>query len=204
MTQESFFPDIPPKTEKQDQKHREAQRNFEDQLAKVPYGDRYAALVGEGWDWRKAVYIAWASLPSSKREPSTLKELAEQIGVSRGMFSAWRGKNPAINARIARFSAGNLLEHIADVDQALLNSAKSDEYKSVQDRRLFYERAGVITSRHKIDLTARQSEGKALEDMTSEELAAEVAREEHLAELARKEAEENSGLPFEEGGEDDR
>lgn len=169
MTQESLFSDLEPKTE-YDQKHREAKLAFEATMGDMPYGDRYAALLGEGWGWRKAAYIAWESLPKGKRDPKTKGELADELGVSRSMFAVWKAKNPTILNRIARFSAANLLAHAADVDQAMLDSASDPSYKGVQDRRLFYERTKLIASRHKVDLTLGESKGDAIEDMSDAEL----------------------------------
>lgn len=152
LTQEPLFTELPAKTE-HDQKHREAQRVFEAVLGDLPYGDRYSALVGQGWDWRKAAYIAWLSMPSDKREPSTKKEFAIKLGLSDGsVFSGWEAKNDAIAATAFRFSQANVLAHIASVDQAMIDVASTPSYKSAPAMRLFYERAGVLANANKVNV----------------------------------------------------
>ena len=54
------------------------------------------------WDWRKALYIAWSSVPKSKREPKTLEQFVALLGLSSsGTIRNWRAHDPGIAERIA-------------------------------------------------------------------------------------------------------
>jgi len=94
------------------------------------------------WDWRKALYIAWAALPRGQREPKTLGELANMLGVRASTMRKWRLHDPEIVARISETPRRLLLEHVADVYQALVDVATMADPRAFQDRRLFLEMTG--------------------------------------------------------------
>ena len=180
MDQPPLIPGIDPK-QIDDQTHAEAQRVFEFALGDFPGGDRYKALIRQGWEWRKAAYIAWASLPRGERFPKTLDTdkdgnpgFSQIIGLSdASAIRDWRSKNKAIDAMVSRFSMQGLMEHIADVDKALVESASDSSYKNKPDRDLFYLRTGVIVPRAKVGISIEdESVGDALETMTDEQLIA--------------------------------
>lgn len=181
MTQLGLIPDVEPKNEI-DHRHLEAQRVFEAVLSDLPYGDRYSALMGQGWEWRKAAYIMWLSIPKDEREPKTKKEFAKTLGLVDGaVFSGWEAKNPAIAAEAFRFSQANLLGNIASVDKALTEVASKASYKSAPAMRLFYERAGVLANANKVNVLIDNSTGAGqLGEMSNAELLAELAEIEKL------------------------
>lgn len=100
------------------------------------------------WDWRKALYIAWASLPRNARAPKTLEELVSLLGLSSsGTIRNWRRNDPGIIERIASVPAELLLEHVADVLDALTVVASDPDPKAHQDRKLFLELTKVYIPR---------------------------------------------------------
>lgn len=111
--------------------------------------DDYHELRNEGWDWRKAVYIAWAASPVIGRWPATQGELAT---VCLGMTSdrvirKWKANEPGIEERIVLMQAEPLMAHRRDVIDALVEVARQADPKSHQDRKLFLEMTGDYTPR---------------------------------------------------------
>lgn len=103
------------------------------------------------WDWRKALYIAWASLPKSKRSPSTLEGLCDLLGLSSsGSIRNWRRDDPEIMERIASLPATLLLDHVADVLDALTTVAALTDPRAHPDRKLFLEIAQVYHPRGEV------------------------------------------------------
>lgn len=76
--------------------------------------EQYLNLREEGWDWRKAAYIAWMSTPPEVRWPKTLESLASEVlGLnSTSTIRKWRGKQPEIGKRIETLRV-ELLTHMA-------------------------------------------------------------------------------------------
>lgn len=126
---------------------------FEQMLGDLPWADTYSALLEEGWEWRKAAYIAWASLPATTRQPQNLADFAAIIGL-RGSktIRAWRMKNKAIDLQVQKLSLTNLLDSAPAVVEALVESASSPNYKSAPDRKLFFEMTGMYVPRSKIGI----------------------------------------------------
>jgi hypothetical protein len=92
------------------------------------------------WDWRKALYIAWASLPKHLREPKTLEGLVSLLGLSSsGSIRNWRRNDPGIMERIVSLPAELLLDHVSDVLSALTTVASDPDPKAHPDRKLFLE-----------------------------------------------------------------
>lgn len=136
-----------------DQSHAAELALFEQMLGGLPWADTYSALLEEGWEWRKAAYIAWASLPATTRQPQNLADFASIIGL-RGSKSirAWRLKNKAIDLAVQKLSLSNLLDSAPAVVEALVESASSPNYKSAPDRKLFFEMTGMYVPRSKIGI----------------------------------------------------
>lgn len=108
------------------------------------------------WDWRKALYIAWASLPRPLREPKTLEGLVSLLGLSSsGAIRNWRRKDAGIMERIASLPAELLLEHVADVLDALTTVASDPDPKAHPDRKLFLEITRVYHPRGVVELAGR-------------------------------------------------
>ena len=104
----------------------------------------YLALRAEGWDWRKAAFIAWAAQPVVGRWPETQEELAQQVlGLkSDRVICKWRNENPAIGERIEAMQVAPLMLHRRDVIEALIAVASLDSPSAHQDRKLFLEMTG--------------------------------------------------------------
>lgn len=95
------------------------------------------------WGWRKAAYIAWAATPKALREPKTLEELAQLLGLaSAGTIRNWRRKDPGIAERIAELPRQFLAERVPDVMAALGMVASLPDPRAHQDRRMFLEMVG--------------------------------------------------------------
>jgi hypothetical protein len=123
---------------------REVRRLFETQAGAEPWMADYFELLAEGWDWRQAVYMLWATQPADARKPATQMELATtMLGLrSDRVIREWREKNPAIDVRIRQLQLSMLTKHRADVLATLVAMAKTEDYKAHQDRKLFLEMTG--------------------------------------------------------------
>lgn len=130
----------------------------------------YVRLLQQGWPWRVAVYIAWASSPRVGRWPETLEKLAtEVLGLaSPRVIFTWRRKYPSINSVVAMMQAAPLWEHRRDVIAALVKNAATADYKTFNDRKLFLEMTGDYVPRSQLDL------GKAARNDLSELSDAEL------------------------------
>lgn len=105
------------------------------------------------WDWRKALYIAWSSVPRSQREPKTIEALADLLGLANtGTIRAWRAKDRGIDERIATLPRQLLLGHVADVYGALVEVASSADPRAHQDRKLFLELVGEYAQRSEVEV----------------------------------------------------
>lgn len=132
--------------------------------ATAPWWEDYLALRQETdargkarWDWRKAVYIAWASLPDSRRWPPTQKELATAVlGLADDRtIRKWRAKDPGLDDRVAGLTSAVLFKHRANVFDALISVAASPEPNAHKDRKLFLELTGDYQPRQAIALTGQ-------------------------------------------------
>jgi hypothetical protein len=159
-----------------DQTHAAERALFAEMLGDLPWSDTYLALLEEGWEWRKAAYIAWASLPAKTRQPQDLGEFAGVIGL-RGTkpIRSWRLKNKAIDLAVQRLSLSSLLDSAPAVIDALIASASDANYKAAPDRKLYFEMTGMYVPRSKI--------GVGLEDSSTDDDMSNLSREE-LARLA--------------------
>lgn len=129
----------------------------------------YEELIEAGWGHRVAVYIAWAACPKGKRAPKTISALAQVLGLnSPRQIYEWRKQNPVIDETVSLMQAAPLFAHRADVIQALVDSAKTPDYKNAPDRRLYFNLTGDL------DETTLKIKKAAtdLSDLTDEELAA--------------------------------
>jgi hypothetical protein len=136
------------------------------------------------WDWRKALYIAWASLPKHLREPKTLEELVSLLGLgSSGTIRNWRRNDPEIVERIAAVPKELLLDHVSDVLAALTAVAADPDPKAHQDRKLFLELTKVYNPKGIIELEGSIGLDDPLED----------ADQAAVEELLRARARERSG-----------
>lgn len=125
---------------------RQARRAFLDKSKKCPWLQEYLQLRLEGWDWRKAAYIAWAASPIKGRWPENQQNLAEEIlGLhSDRTIRTWREKNPEIDERVARLQVEPLMQHRRDVVMALIDSAKKIGKSGAPDRRTYFTLTGDL------------------------------------------------------------
>lgn len=107
----------------------------------------YLQLLAGGWDWRVAVYIAWKATPKKYRWPESQEELAtEVLGLSSDrVISAWRAKNPAIDAMVQDVGSARVLDRLSDSIEAMLEVAAMPNYKGRGDRELHFKLAGVLS-----------------------------------------------------------
>lgn len=147
--------------------------------------EEYHRLLGQGWKWRTAAWIAWAASPKVGRWPATQMELATQVlGLtSDRTIIAARKKNPAIDEMVGVMQAAPLMEHIRDINEALAASAQLVGRNGNPDRKLAYEMLGLYAPKVRVE------SGKLLpektEDMSAEQLAElKAGLEEKLAELS--------------------
>lgn len=181
------------------QEHPEALALFEHAFAGYSGYEHFQALLEEGWGWRKAAYIAWSSLPKSERWPERIDNsdpdepgLAQILGLtSASAIYKWR-RNKAIMAAIASASVGRLVAHVADVDEALLNSAKNEDYKHNPDRQLFYARTGIYVPKSKVGISLGEDDANDFEQMSTEELLKLVGEDIDADELLALEAGDGS------------
>lgn len=147
-----------------------ARRAFDDREQKPEWYGQFDDLLNAGWPFRVACYIAWASVPREKRSPKTLHGLAtEVLGLTsaRPIFT-WRNKNPAIDDTIAIMQAAPLFEHRREIYDALIDSAKTADYKNHNDRKLALELLGDYVPRK--DVTSDgQRIGLTADDLASAE-----------------------------------
>ncbi len=130
---------------------------LEKQDPKPAWVRAYQELVSERsekntprWDWRKALYIAWACLPRSKRNPATEQDLVDLLGLANtATIRKWKANDPEINQRIQEMPRLMVLDAVGDVMEALVHVAKTQNPQAHPDRKLFLEIAGVYVPRSK-------------------------------------------------------
>ena len=96
-----------------------ARRLFEASEHADAWLDQYWDLVAEGWSWRQAVYMLWASQPQP-RTPKTQWDLATQVlGLtSDRVIREWR-QIPGFETRVMKLTASALLQYVPGAIQAL-------------------------------------------------------------------------------------
>jgi len=132
----------------------------------------YFALQAEGWSWRQAVYIIWASLPKAKRVPGTESELAVNVlGLaSSRAIRVWKKENPQLELRIHKLQMLELGRNCAEVLAALSESAATPSYRNYRDRELFLKINGIYKPTERVEVGVVS--GEELEELSAEELAA--------------------------------
>lgn len=118
---------------------RQARQAFLEKSGDCPWLQDYLELRLEGWDWRKAAYIAWASSPMADRWPENQQKLAVEIlGLkSDRTIRTWREKDQSIDERVARLQIEPLMQHRRDVIMALIDSSKIIGKNGASDRRTY-------------------------------------------------------------------
>lgn len=115
-----------------------------------PWWNDYLTLRTEGWDWRKAAYIAWASSPGFDRWPENQEELAKLIGLrSDRVLRKWREKDPTIDERVAAMQLEPLLRHRRDAVNNLVERASGDDKFAFQYMKIMFQMTGDLDSKKK-------------------------------------------------------
>lgn len=142
MDDSTLFP-AGPAVQGQEQSRR-AYKEILASLTSYEWWQDYLELTARGWDWRKAIYIAWAASPAKSRAPATQEELATKVlGLaSDRVIRKWKTDHPEMDDEIVSMQAAPLLRHRRDVYQALVTSATDPDPKSHQDRKLALELMG--------------------------------------------------------------
>jgi hypothetical protein len=169
-------------------------KNSEGDNGGIPWLEEWRRLIGQGWKWRTAAWIAWAASPKVGRWPATQMELAtEVLGLtSDRTIIAARKKNPAIDEMVGVMQAAPLMEHIRDINEALAESAQIRGRNGNPDRKLAYEML------HLYQPKVRVEQGTMLpdkcEDMTAEQLAEmKAGLEERISLITAEETEDEVG-----------
>lgn len=141
--------------------------------------EEYHQLLDQGWKWRIAAYIAWASSPKVSRWPETQQLLATQVlGLtSDRTIIAARKKNTAIDQTIAVMQSAPLMAHRRDVMDALVESAQIRGRNGNPDRKMYLEMTGDYKRTVKIEDGGESSDER--NNVPAEEL-------EQRAELLKK------------------
>ena len=151
----------------------ESRALFEARFGVAPWMDDYWELLAEGWPWRQAVYMVWASLPRNRRAPApgTQGEMATQLlGLtSDRVIRTWRERNPALDVRVGTLTRAMLLKARSDIISALIESASSPNPRSHADRKMALEMTGDYVQRQVIEQAGL---GTDLSAVPEDELAA--------------------------------
>lgn len=111
-----------------------------------PLADSYLDARARGFEWRKALYIAWARLPRDARWPKTLHEVASVMGLrSDRPIRVWRSKNPEIDRLITEEMLRRVGDRTAEVLAALADLASRPDYKSTRAMELYLRVHGIYT-----------------------------------------------------------
>jgi hypothetical protein len=132
----------------------------------------YQNLLNNGWRWRVAAYVAWASTPKRKRWPRTQDDLAINVlGLtSDRAIITWRKKNPAIDELIGILQGNAMLEGRADAIDALLESAATESYRNQPDRRLLFQLTGDLVEKSSIETRDGSKLKQNLRELSDAEL----------------------------------
>ena len=152
----------------------QAREFFERRDDKPEWYAEYEALTRGGWPFRVALYIAWAASPRKNRKPDNLGDLATLMGLkSPRAIHTWKARNPAIEQQIALMQAAPLFQHRADLFQAALKVALSEDYKGHNDRKMLFEMLGDYVRRSEIK--GNLGKARTITEMSDDELAALLA-----------------------------
>lgn len=127
----------------------------DERVLQAVWWEDYHRLRAEGWDWRKAVYIAWAASPVRTRWPKTQEELATDcLGLlSDRTIRKWKQNEPAMQERIVLMQAEPLMAHRRDVFEALVAVASDPIPQANADRKLFLEMTGDYRPKGNLELS---------------------------------------------------
>jgi hypothetical protein len=110
----------------------------------TPWECDFYHLLEQGFEWRVAVFIAWASSPVVGRVPKTQGQLATEFLnlTSDRAIRKWRAMNPKIDQFVAKMKAEPLLRYRDAAFRTLGELAIREDPDTHQDRQLFFEMTG--------------------------------------------------------------
>jgi len=158
---------------------RTAHQIFRERREECPWWAEFIALRREGWTWRVAAYIAWASSPVRDRWPASQETLAvEVLGLkSDRVIRNWKKKFEGIDERIAELQVAPLMKHRRDVIDALITVASTPEAGAHQDRKLFLQMTGDAPEPARLGVDVRGALGvDDLAELDDDELDERIAR----------------------------
>lgn len=128
---------------------------LEEMRRKLPWWEEYVQLRFEGWDWRKAAYMAWAVMPFARRWPETQEQLAKEVlGLkSDRTIRKWLEKQPEMGLRIEKLKVGMLGGHLSDVLETWVKMAKLEDPSAHRDRITYLETVGVYKPKGAVELS---------------------------------------------------
>lgn len=145
--------------------------------------DLYLELRAHGWDWRKAVYIAWSACPTDKRWPRTAGELAVTVLGLRSdrTVRQWKEKDPRIEEWIGKLLMWEMLDHRAGAIQAMVEMASKAEASGFNDRQMLLKITGVIKDKSALEVSGpgggpvMTADAVQLGELTNDELERVIA-----------------------------
>lgn len=142
---------------------RNAYQQFIERDRKPEWWEDYEALRAEGWDWRKAAFIAWEAAPALGRWPATQMKLAQEVlGLkSDRTIQKWRENDPAIDERVMKFRAAPFFRHLRDIIDASVAVAMTPTNAGTPERKMVFEMTGLY--KPKTDMTVSGKSGEPVE-----------------------------------------
>lgn len=160
----------------------------------------YHDLINAGWPWRMAAWVAWSTVPKTRRWPKSQEELARDVlGLtSDRVIATWRKKYPTLDQLIADLQASDMLDARADVLTALKQSAANSDYKHSPDRRLFLTMTGDYSDNKKIEVKRAKNTVREMSDAELDALAGDPAKIKELMKQLQGELLDDDALADEE------
>ena len=125
--------------------------------------EEYLDLRAEGWDWRKAAFIAWSASPTKvitdgvelERWPATQERLAvDVLGLkSDRVIAKWKKKYPELQLRIEQQAAAPYVKHARDLAEVNLKLALTPDPATFNDRKLAMIKAGLYQERTRQEIS---------------------------------------------------
>jgi len=125
-------------------KSREIFRDVEEQLSEQPWYEEYQELRAQKLDWRKAAYVAWLATPKIGREPATIADLANLLGINDRTIRGWVQRQPELKELARQMQMAPLMAYRSDVVGALIAAASVPAPTHSADRRLFFQLTGDL------------------------------------------------------------
>lgn len=125
-------------------------------------------------DFRKQRLLEWLLTPIKDREPPTLYELADEVGMTRRQLTTWKSEADFLEEweRQYRNSVGSPERKQAVIDTLYKTATDPDDPKHVMAAGKYLEAVDAIAPQ-KVDITVK---GGKVTDLSDEELKALMAR----------------------------